>query len=50
MRIGRALDHRDDAHEDALVRLRLGDRQILDLQARRPATPTRRWSASAARG
>ena len=28
---------------------RRGDRQILDLQARRPATPTRRWNASAAR-
>ncbi len=34
MRIARALDHRDVEHEDALVRTRDGDRQVLDLQAR----------------
>ncbi len=33
MRIARALDHRDVEHEDALVRTRGGDRQVLDLQA-----------------
>ena len=48
MRIARALDHRDDAHEDALVRLgsALGKYWICKRDA--AATPMRRWNASAA--
>ena len=47
MRVARALDHRDNRHEDLLVRLvtAVGKYWICK---RTPATPTRPWNASAA--
>jgi putative acyl-CoA dehydrogenase len=47
MRLARAMDHRDDAHEDALVRLATRWASTGSASARR-STPTRPWNASAA--